>query len=121
MGAPGGAVKTVDPDKGVMRKLKRGRRLQSVIQDDIGKVVFEGGIFLTDCEIEDCNRLLICMDEVDAEQVWKMGHKMSMISEVNRAEDLQKLKAWDTRDARGMVNGSVEGFKENLHVVNADN
>lgn len=46
--------------EGVDRKLKRGRKVQSVAKEiDIGTVSLEGGVILSDSEIEACNQLII--------------------------------------------------------------
>lgn len=106
---------------GAKRKLKRGRKLKSVIGEDIGKVVLEGGIFPSNSEIRACNRLLVRMEEVDAAHTWKQSFKMGLLSGENKEKDTQRLSEWDNRDAG--VGGEETNcvVKEKQTVINADN
>lgn len=85
---------------GVIRKLKRGRRYKSAIQDGgIDKVVIEGGIILLDNDIKACNKLLIRMEEVDPKKLWKIGNSLGVFEEeiseiLERVQELELSQFW---------------------------
>lgn len=109
--------------EGVLRQLKRGRRTQSRIKESgIGEVTLEGGIHLTDGDIEACNSQILRKSAFEeATILCELGKSAGLIRQEDQTSVVKLFSNWETRDRQAADVQTTGLVLEKSQSINADN